>query len=175
MKNKLMELESKHQHLLESKLDKIKAWESVYTQPMKRDLMDFCLQTNMDQVLTLSFNQLQQEMLSQPMTPILAPASTPLRDKTVFDTVRFEAAIGSEAMPSIHPDPFRESSASTITIESNTDNGQVESDRSSMSSVLHLTTAIDDDDDELFSASRRKLPTALVRICQHCSRAFESS
>ena len=75
MKNELMELESKHRYLLESKIDKIKAWESVYTQPMKRDLMDFCLQTNMDQVLTLSCNQLQQETLSQPMTPVLAPAS----------------------------------------------------------------------------------------------------
>jgi hypothetical protein len=35
----------------------------------------------------------------------------------------------------------------------------VESNRSSPSSVLHLTTAIDDDDEELFSTSRRKLPT----------------
>jgi hypothetical protein len=52
----------------------MKAWESVYTQPVKRDLMDFCLQTNIDQALTLSFNQMQQDIWSQPMTPtVLTP------------------------------------------------------------------------------------------------------
>ena len=35
--------------------------------------------------------------------------------------------------------------------------------RSKRSSVRHLTTAIEDDDDEIFSAAHRKLPTALVR------------
>jgi len=38
-----------------------------------------------------------------------------------------------------------------------------ESHRSSVPSILHLTTAIDDDDDALFSTSRRKLPLAQVR------------
>ena len=53
----------------------MKAWESVYTQPNKRDLMDFCLQTNIEQALTLSFNQMQQDNCrSQPMTPsVLTP------------------------------------------------------------------------------------------------------
>jgi len=44
--------------------------------------------------------------------------------------------------------------ASTITIEPNTNKN---------TSVSHLTTAIDDDD-ELFSASRRKLPLDQVEI-----------
>jgi hypothetical protein len=72
MKEKLIELENKQKQLIESKIDKMKAWESVYTQPVKRDLMDFCLQTNIDQALTLSFNQIQQDIWSQPMTPITA-------------------------------------------------------------------------------------------------------
>jgi hypothetical protein len=45
-----------------------------------------------------------------------------------------------------------------------TKNMSVESHRSSAPSILHLSTAIDDDDDELFSTSRRKLPLAQVRI-----------
>lgn len=74
MKEKLIELENKEKQLMESKMDKMKAWESVYTQPMKRDLMDFCLQTNIDQVFTLSLNQIQQDIWSQPMTPtVLTP------------------------------------------------------------------------------------------------------
>jgi hypothetical protein len=74
MKEKLIELENKQKQLIESKIDKMKAWESVYTQPVKRDLMDFCLQTNIDQALTLSFNQMQQDIYSQPMTPtVLTP------------------------------------------------------------------------------------------------------
>jgi hypothetical protein len=74
MKDKLIELENKQKQLIESKIDKMKAWESVYTQPVKRDLMDFCLQTNIDQALTLSFNQMQQDIWSQPMTPtVLTP------------------------------------------------------------------------------------------------------
>ncbi len=70
MKEKLIELENKQKQLMESKIDKMKAWESVYTQPIKRDLMDFCLQTNIDQALTISFTQIQQDIWSQPMTPI---------------------------------------------------------------------------------------------------------
>lgn len=76
MQMKLIELEKKQQLLMESKMDKMKAWESVYTQPVKRDLMDFCLQTNIDQALTISFTQIQQDIYSQPMTPtvtILTP------------------------------------------------------------------------------------------------------
>ncbi len=54
--------------------------------------------------------------------------------------------------------------ASTITIvPKTTKNMSVESHRSSAPSILHLTTAIDDDDDALFSTSRRKLPLAQVR------------
>ena len=70
MKDKLIELEHKRKQLIESKIDKMKAWENVYTQPMKRDLMDFCLQTNIEQTLTLSFNQIQHDLDLQPMTPI---------------------------------------------------------------------------------------------------------
>jgi hypothetical protein len=39
--------------------------------------MDFCLQTNIDQALTLSFHQIQQDIWSQPMTPITATVLTP--------------------------------------------------------------------------------------------------
>jgi hypothetical protein len=54
---------------------------------------------------------------------------------------------------------------STITIIPNTTKDvRMESNRTSAPSVLHLTTAIDDNDDELFSSSRRKIPTALVKI-----------
>ena len=70
MKDKLIELENKRKQLIESKIDKMKAWENVYTQPMKPDLMDFCLQTNIEQTLTLSFNQIQHDLDLQPMTPI---------------------------------------------------------------------------------------------------------
>jgi hypothetical protein len=49
----------------------------------------------------------------------------------------------------------------------------VESHRSSAPSILHLTTAIEDDDDALFLASRRKLPIALVRISLLLDRIFE--
>lgn len=48
--------------------------------------------------------------------------------------------------------------ASTITIVPN--NLPMETDRPS---VRHFTTAIEDDDDELFSTSRRKMPIAQVR------------
>ena len=84
MKEKLIELENKQKQLMESKSDKMKAWESVYTQPVKRDLMDFCLQTNIDQALTLSFNQMQQDLWSQPMTPMAAPVITPLNEQVEF-------------------------------------------------------------------------------------------
>ena len=77
-KEKYLELEQKQQSLIASKLDKMKAWESVYTQPVKRDLMDFCLQTNIEQALTLSFNQIQQDIWSQPLTPTTSTAVTPL-------------------------------------------------------------------------------------------------
>jgi hypothetical protein len=69
MKEKLVELENQEKQLIESKNDKMKAWESVYTQPMKRDLMDFCLQTNIDQALTFSFHHIPQDIWSQPTTP----------------------------------------------------------------------------------------------------------
>lgn len=69
MKENLFELENKQKQLIESKNDKMKAWESVYTQPIKRDLMDICLQSNIDQTLTLSFAPIQQITWSQPMTP----------------------------------------------------------------------------------------------------------
>lgn len=52
-------------------------------------------------------------------------------------------------------------------------NMSVESSRSSVPSILHLTTAIDDDDDELFSASRRKLPLAEVRISKTIFHIFK--
>jgi ABC-type Fe3+/spermidine/putrescine transport system ATPase subunit len=81
MKEKLIELENKYQQLTESKIDKMKAWESVYTQPAKRDLMDFCLQTNIDQALTLSFNQIQQDIWSQPMTPMTVTVLTPQNEQ----------------------------------------------------------------------------------------------
>lgn len=81
MKDKLIELENKYKQLTESKIDKMKAWESVYTQPVKRDLMDICLQTNIDQALTLSFNQIQQDIWSQPMTPIAATVLTPQNEQ----------------------------------------------------------------------------------------------
>lgn len=71
MQGKLIELENKQKQLMDSKMDKMKAWESVYTQPVKRDLMDFCLQTNIDQALTISFTQMQQDIWSQPMTPTM--------------------------------------------------------------------------------------------------------
>lgn len=38
----------------------------------------------------------------------------------------------------------------------------VETERSSVPSIRHFTTAIEDDDDELFSTSRRKMPIAQV-------------
>lgn len=76
MKEKLFELEIKQKQLIESKNDKMKAWESVYTQPIKRDLMDICLQSNIDQTLTLSFAPIQQITWSQPMTPV--PLTTPI-------------------------------------------------------------------------------------------------
>ena len=69
MKEKLNQLENKRKQLIDNKIDKMKAWENVYTQPVKRDLMDFYLQTNIEQTLTLSFNQIQQDIYSQPMTP----------------------------------------------------------------------------------------------------------
>ncbi len=81
MKEKLIELENKQKQLMESKIDKMKAWESVYTQPIKRDLMDFCLQTNIDQALTLSFNQIQQDIWSQPMTPMTLTVLTPQNEQ----------------------------------------------------------------------------------------------
>jgi hypothetical protein len=57
------------------------------------------------------------------------------------------------------------STESTITIVSNTTkNTPMETDRPFVPSVHHLTTAIDDDDQELFSASRRKIPIIQVRI-----------
>jgi len=57
------------------------------------------------------------------------------------------------------------STASTITIISNTTkNTPMATDRPFAPSVHHLTKAIDDDDEELFSASRRKIPIIQVRI-----------
>ena len=59
---------------------------------------------------------------------------------------------------------FQSPIASTITIIPNTtENVSVEYSCSSVPSIRHLTTAIEDDDDELFSASRRKMPITQVR------------
>lgn len=81
MKTKLIELKNKQKQLIESKMDKIKAWENIYTQPMKRDLLDFCLQSNIDQALTLTFTQMHQDIFSQPMTPIIVSALTPQNEQ----------------------------------------------------------------------------------------------
>jgi hypothetical protein len=81
MKEQLVLLQAKHKQLIDSKLDKMKAWESLYTQPVKRDLMDFCLQTNIEQALTLSFHQIQHDLWSQPMTPIGTTIPTPVNEQ----------------------------------------------------------------------------------------------
>lgn len=81
MKKKFIEFENKQKQLMESKADKMKAWENVYTQPVKRDLMDFCLQTNIDQALTISFTQIQQDIWSQPMTPTTVTVLTPQNEQ----------------------------------------------------------------------------------------------
>lgn len=198
MKKKCIELEQKQQTLIANKADKMKAWESVYTQPVKRDLMDFCLQTNMDQALTLSFNQIQQDMWSQPSTPTTGPASTPVNEQINFlgneqvthkSTVTYvhrERTLLSRltvflnrfqlptepAYPRVIPTPLPGTTASSITIIPGTakttsmyHEQQDSSNRLTAPSVLHLTTAIADDDDELFFASHRKLPTSQVRRC----------
>jgi hypothetical protein len=197
-KEKCIELDQKQQTLIASKLDKMKAWESVYTQPVKRDLMDFCLQTNIDQALTLSFNQIQQDMWSQPTTPTTGPTSTPVNEQVDFlgneqmsnkSTVTYvhrERTLLSRlniliyrfqlptepAYPRVIPTPLPGTTASSITIIPATakvtpmyHEQQDSSTRLTAPSVLHLTTAIADDDDELFWASHRKLPTSQVRRC----------
>jgi len=111
IRTKIDELKEKEKEFIESKNDKMKAWENIYNQPVKGDLMDFCLQSNIDQALTLKFSQIQDEISSEPMTPI---------EERTNSTITFE--------------PIR-------------------------SSVAHLTTAIDDDDEQLFSRSNRKSPT----------------
>ncbi|CAF3488127.1 unnamed protein product [Adineta steineri] len=163
MKEKLIELENKEKQLIESKNDKMKAWENIYTQPMKRDLMDFCLQTNIDQALTLSFNQIQQDIWSQPMTP---SALTPQNEQIEFlpeeeeNNNNIKSSISFHSTTSTNPNEsvyqvvtpsVPQLNTSTITVVPN----KTELNRSS---VLHLTTAIDDDDVELFSTTRRKIP-----------------
>ncbi|UJR28924.1 hypothetical protein I4U23_010142 [Adineta vaga] len=154
MKTKLIELENKEKQLIENKNDKMKAWESVYTQPMKRDLMDFCLQTNIDQALTLSFNQIQQDIFSQPMTPmILTPQNEqieliPIESMNSKSTIPFQSS-------SIERDRSDHEMSEPLVAQSSS---SIECNRSAPSSILHLTTAIEDDDDELFSTSRRKVP-----------------
>ena len=150
MKDQYIELEKKQKQLMESKADKMKAWENVYTQPVKRDLMDFCLQTNIDQALTISFTQMQQDIWSQPMTPTAVTVLTPQNEQI-------------ELMP--QESNHIKAIASTITVVPNSMNNlSVETNRPSAPSIRHLTTAIEDDDDELFSTSRRKMPIAQVRI-----------
>jgi hypothetical protein len=82
--------------------------------------------------------------------------------------LRFQSPISIIHDKSVHQNNTSVSpqlTASTITIVPKmTKNISIESHRSSAPSILHLTTAIDDDDDELFSTSRRKLPLAQVRI-----------
>ncbi|CAF4138671.1 unnamed protein product [Rotaria sp. Silwood2] len=170
MKERLIELENKQKQLLESKLDKMKAWENVYTQPIKRDLLDFCLQTNIEQALTLSFNQIQQDSWSQPATPMAPPpVLTPqneqielVREEQINNkpSLTFQSStsiIHDETAHQVITPSSTQLVASTITIVPNmTKDVPLESNRSS---VFHLTTAIDDDDDELFSKSRRKIPT----------------
>ncbi|CAF1205935.1 unnamed protein product [Rotaria sordida] len=171
MKEKLIELENKQKQLIESKIDKMKAWENVYTQPIKRDLLDFCLQTNIEQALTLSFNQIQYDSWSQPATPIAPPSVlTPQNEQIELvseeQTNNKPSAIFQSSTSIIHDETVHQvitpSStqliASTIEIVPNMmKDVPMESNRSS---VLHLTTAIDDDDDELFSKSHRKIPIA---------------
>ena len=115
IRTKIDESKEKERRYIESKNDKMKAWENIYNQPMKGDLMDFFLQSNIDQALTLKFSQIHDETSSEPMTPI---------EERTNSTITFE--------------PIR-------------------------SSVAHLTTAIDDDDDALFSKSHRKSPTEQVK------------
>ncbi|CAF1590888.1 unnamed protein product, partial [Adineta ricciae] len=151
MKEKLIELENKDKQLMESKMDKMKAWESVYTQPMKRDLMDFCLQTNIDQVFTLSLNQIQQDIWSQPMTPTVLTPQNEQVELIPQERINSKPSVTFQRSPSA-VEPM-----------------VIESIRSVPPSILHLTTAIDDDDDELFSASRRKAPpiTQLEQMSLH--------
>lgn len=79
--------------------------------------------------------------------------------------LRFQPSISIDHNESVHQVVTPQLAASTITIVSNTiKNTLMESNRTSAPSVLHLTTAIDDDDDELFSKSRRKIPIIQVRI-----------
>ncbi|CAF0749641.1 unnamed protein product [Adineta steineri] len=139
----------------------MKAWENIYTQPMKRDLMDFCLQTNIDQALTLSFNQIQQDSWSQPMTPsVLTPQNEQIEflpeeeDNNIKSSISFHSTTSTNPNESVYQvvtPSVPQFNASTSTVIPN----KTELNRSS---VLHLTTAIDDDDVELFSTTRRKLP-----------------
>jgi hypothetical protein len=66
--DRILHLEQYHQQLIDSKIDKLKAWENIYTQTDKQDLMDFCLQANIDQISALSFQH--EDVYSQPSTPM---------------------------------------------------------------------------------------------------------
>ncbi|CAF1239749.1 unnamed protein product [Rotaria sp. Silwood1] len=171
MKEKLIELENKQKQLMENKIDKMKAWENVYTQPIKRDLLDFCLHNNIEQVLTLSFNQIQQDNWSQPATPIASPSVLTLQNEQIEliseeqtnnskSSVTFQSPtsiIHDETLYHVVTPSSTQLIASTITIVPNMAKDVPK--ESNRSSVLHLTTAIDDNDDELFSKSHRKIPT----------------
>ena len=87
MKSKIIQSEKQRKHLIETKSDKMKAWESVYTQPIKRDLMNFCLQSNIDQALTLSFTQIQQDTSSQPSTPTMSHRTVSFNDEIEIMTM----------------------------------------------------------------------------------------
>ncbi|CAF3711151.1 unnamed protein product [Rotaria socialis] len=192
MKEKLLELESKQKQLIESKIDKMKAWESVYTQPLKRDLLNFCLQTNIDQALTFSFNQIQEDFWSQAMTPVIASILTPQNEQIelvpIEQTNNKSSATTESTIPTIiidetipevvKPSPHQKLASTIVVAASTTENTSIHSNRTS---VLHLSTAIDDDDDEeFFLTSHRKTPIPQmekmsIKGCPPSTQAFTVS
>ncbi|CAF1395010.1 unnamed protein product [Rotaria magnacalcarata] len=193
MKEKLLELESKQKQLIESKIDKMKAWESVYTQPVKRDLLDFCLQTNIDQALTFSFNQIQEDIWSQPMTPVIGSILTPQNEQIELVPIEqtnnksfvttqstIPTIIIDETTPEVvKPSPHQKLASTIVVAASTTENTSIHSNRTS---VLHLSTAIDDDDDdeEFFLTSHRKTPIPQmeqmsIKDCPPSTQAFTVS
>jgi hypothetical protein len=111
-------------------------------------------------VLTLQIEQIElvQEISNRPE----CKERILIKRSFVIFILRFQSSA-----PVIHNEFILTSSSSpsTITVGPNmTKSVPVESNRSSSSLVLHLTTAIDDDNEELFSTSFRKLTTIQVKI-----------
>lgn len=86
-KAKISDLENYRTQLIETKIAKMKAWERIYTQPVKRDLMDFSLQTNIDHALTMSLNEIQTDIWSQPSTPIIDTQTVSIQEENDCEIV----------------------------------------------------------------------------------------